>query len=1084
MQTSRLDRRSSSGGMNRLFEGPAAWLVTFLVIPALIVAVLLLPPVSLLDRLQTFTYTRIGVNGGAVTESDGTIVNFPAEGIISGFRAQIKSTPRTDFVEGQAGNELYEAAQNMPENLVAKSPVYRIDVRGREPAQAVVTIPIPNDSLPYETLSLYEWTGRNWRHVPAAVLPAEDKIEARLDYVPKNFMVVQTTPAVPSVTMDLGLNAQLPQGASVTNVAQAGLHLRGDGGLDGQAPPNTGNTMPVVTNVEGETVRTDLVNNLLADPGLLDNQLMTLEQLVVQNGYPGLIVDYRGVDALPSARADYAKFIGEVADRLHAQNKTLAVRVEPAAAVSAEEWNTGGYDWRALGLAADRLIIPAPVDPRAYAAGGEMEQLLAFATDEVDRGKVSIELPGQSVERAGNYLLLKGYQEALSPLLGNIQAATGDGGTVGISLDNPRLQGQVQWDDNLGIYSYTYTDDQGLQRTVYVESAGSLGRKLEMLRKYNVSSVNLQLPANGDVDPAMGDVLKNFQMGLPTASSAQGQMAVAYKVKDAQGNVVAEQIRPLDSTRIDLGPDQLKGDLNVEAQIVNARGTALTAPKSVAIALSSIGTAAPAAKTGDAAVAAAATTSDVQLNTTQIVNVREGPGTGFAVLGQVSPGENYKITGKTAGNDWWQIDFGDRKGWVIGQLVSTAGDPNAIAVVSDLPAAPAAAAAAPADAAAAAAPADAAAAPADAAAAAAPADASAAAPPPAAAAAGGGSFGYGVQAHVVDNGQIFQVLDSIGGMGFNWLKQQIEWKRFESAGPGQIDWGGMDEIVSAADGRGTSVLFSIVKAPAWARESGFDGSVEGPPADPQTYANFVGAVAGRYCGKSLKAIEVWNEQNLHYEWGNKSLNPGEYVALLAPAFNAIKAACPGMLVISGALTPAGNNPPYAMDDFTYLEEMFKAGANNYLDGVGAHPSGYNVPPSATWESACEAIQKNGNGFNGACDSPHHSWSFQSTMLGYRNIANVYGGSNKLIWPTEFGWAAGGAYNPAYKYADDNDFTEQAQWTVEAYQMMKSWGWVGPAFLWNLNFRVIANGTELAQWGIVDPGWNPFPVYTALAQMPK
>ena len=120
-----------------------------------------------------------------------------------------------------------------------------------------------------------------------------------------------------------------------------------------------------------------------------------------------------------------------------------------------------------------------------------MEQLLAFATDEVDRNKVTIELPGQSVERAGNYLLLKGYQEALSPLLGNIQAESGDGGAVGISLDNPRLQGQVQWDDNLGIYSYTYTDDQGLQRTVYVESAGSLGRKLEMLRKYNVSSVNL-----------------------------------------------------------------------------------------------------------------------------------------------------------------------------------------------------------------------------------------------------------------------------------------------------------------------------------------------------------------------------------------------------------------------------------------------------------------------------------------------------------------------------------------------------------------------------------------------------------------
>jgi uncharacterized protein YraI len=1069
--------------MSRLFEGPAAWLVTFLVIPALLVAVLLLPPVSLLDRLQTFTYTRIGVNGGAITDPDGTIVNFPAEGIISSFRAQIKSTPRTDFVEGQAGNELYEAAQNMPENLVAKSPVYHVDIRGREPVQAVVTVPIPNDSMPYETLSVYEWTGAGWQHVPATVLAAEDKIEARLDYVPQDFMVVQTTPSVPSVTMDLGLNAQLPEGASVTNVAQSGLRLRGDGGLDGQAPPNTGNTMPVVTNVEDQTVRTDLVNNLLADPGLLDNQLITLEQLVVANGYPGLIVDYRGVDALPSARADYAEFIGQVAERLHAANKTLAVRVEAAAPVSAEEWNTGGYDWRALGQVVDKLIIPAPVDPRAYAPGGEMEQLLAFATDEVDRSKITVELPGQSVERAGNYLLLKGYQEALGPLLGSIQAESGDAGTVGISLDNPRLQGQVQWDDNLGIYSYTYTDDQGLQRTVYIESAGSIGRKLEMLRKYNVSSVNLQMPPNGDVDPAMGDVLKNFQMGLPTASSAQGQMAVSYKVKDAQGNVIAEQIRPLDSTRIELTPEQLKSDLNVEAQIVNARGTALTAPQTAAIALASIGapaTTAAAAKADGAAVeAAASTTTDVQLNTTQIVNVREGPGTAFAVLGQVTPGENYKITGKTSANDWWQIDYGDRKGWVIGQLVSTAGDANAVAVITDLPAAPAVAAAPAADAAAAT---TAEAAPAEAA----PAESApaAAAPAPAAAATGGGSFGYGVQGHVVDNGQIFTVLDSMAGMGFNWFKQQIEWKRFESAGPGQIDWGGMDEIVSAADGRGVSVLFSIVKAPGWAREGGYDASVEGPPSDPQTFANFLGAVAGRYCGKSLKAIEVWNEQNLHYEWGNKPLSPGEYVALLAPAFNSIKSACPQMLVISGALTPAGNNAPYAMDDFTYLEEMFKAGANNYLDGIGAHPSGYNVPPSATWETACEAIQKSGNGFNGACDSPHHSWSFQSTMTGYRNIANVYGAGNKLIWPTEFGWAAGGAYHPAYKYADDNDFTEQAQWTVEAYTMMRNWGWVGPAFLWNLNFRVVANGTELAQWGIVDPGWNPLPVYTALAQMPK
>ncbi len=304
------------------------------------------------------------------------------------------------------------------------------------------------------------------------------------------------------------------------------------------------------------------------------------------------------------------------------------------------------------------------------------------------------------------------------------------------------------------------------------------------------------------------------------------------------------------------------------------------------------------------------------------------------------------------------------------------------------------------------------------------------------------------------------------------------------AARGAIDFGALDGIINAANGAGINVLFSVVNAPGWAREPGFDGSVGGPPQDPQKFANFLGALAGKYCGSSLKAIEVWNEQNLHYEWGNKPLNAAEYVQLLAPSYAAIKGACPSMYVISGALTPAGNNPGKAVDDFTYMEQMFQAGLNNYIDGVGAHPSGYNVPASVTLEEACAAIQVSGNSFNGACDSPHHSWSFRSTMEGYRNIMNVYGASDKKIWPTEFGWAAGGAFHPAYQYADDNSYEEQAEWTVEAYQMMKSWGWVGPAFLWNLNFRVVADGTEKAQWGIVDPGWGPLPAYNALAAMPK
>ena len=176
-------------------------------------------------------------------------------------------------------------------------------------------------------------------------------------------------------------------------------------------------------------------------------------------------------------------------------------------------------------------------------------------------------------------------------------------------------------------------------------------------------------------------------------------MAVAYTVYGADGAVVSQQIRPLDSTRIELAMADVKGDLRVDAQLVNAEGKALTAPQSAAISLSSA--------TQPAAKAAEAAASNVELNTSQIVNVREGPGTGFSVLGQIMPGESYKVTGKTQAGDWWQVNFEDRNGWVIGQLVSTAGDSNAVAVVTDLPQSPQVSAAAPAPEAAAAAPAEA-----------------------------------------------------------------------------------------------------------------------------------------------------------------------------------------------------------------------------------------------------------------------------------------------------------------------------------------------------------------------------------------
>jgi LysM repeat protein len=340
-------------------------------------------------------------------------------------------------------------------------------------------------------------------------------------------------------------------------------------------------------------------------------------------------------------------------------------------------------------------------------------------------------------------------------------------------------------------------------------------------------------------------------------------------------------------------------------------------------------------------------------------------------------------------------------------------------------------------------------------------------------------FGYGLQAHMIDNDQAPRVMQAVNDLGFGWIKQQVEWKRHEPS-KGQYDWGPLDEIANRAQAAGVRVLFSVTTSPRWARRANADFSVDGPPTNAQDLADFMAALAARYRGK-VQAYEVWNEPNLHTHWGNEPIDAARYIQLLGAAYRAIKGACPECVVVSAGLTPTGTNDGItAVDDFVYLRRMYNAGLRYVSDAIGAHPSGYNVAPERYASNACEPNFI----FKGPCQTPHHSWSFRSTLEGYRSIMVAYGDSRKRIWPTEFGWASNPTPLPHYEYAADNTLEEQAQYTVRAYQMMKNWGWIGVAFLWNLNFKVVAPGSEQAQWGIVDSHWEPLPVYHALKAMPK
>ncbi len=328
-------------------------------------------------------------------------------------------------------------------------------------------------------------------------------------------------------------------------------------------------------------------------------------------------------------------------------------------------------------------------------------------------------------------------------------------------------------------------------------------------------------------------------------------------------------------------------------------------------------------------------------------------------------------------------------------------------------------------------------------------------------------YGFGIQPWGAD---INFVVDATKGAGFNWVRFQVPWKDFERNAKGEYNWGDLDSVLNTLHDGGLNVAVSVVKAPTWARPDNTDLTVDGPPENPQDYADFLTAFVARYQGK-VQAIELWNEPNLWHEWGNERLDAARYVRLLCAGYNAIKAQDADVRVLSGGLTPTGvNDGQIAIDDVVFLQRMYQNGARSCFDGLGAHPSGYNNPPDVRFGYTNPAEREFKN---------HPSFFFQETMLRYRNVMTANNDSAKKIWPTEFGWASSPVPVAGYEYAADVTLEEQAQYLVRSYEMMKNWGWVGPAFAWNLNFNVVNPDSEMAQFGLWDR-----PAYARLRDMPK
>jgi hypothetical protein len=221
----------------------------------------------------------------------------------------------------------------------------------------------------------------------------------------------------------------------------------------------------------------------------------------------------------------------------------------------------------------------------------------------------------------------------------------------------------------------------------------------------------------------------------------------------------------------------------------------------------------------------------------------------------------------------------------------------------------------------------------------------------------------------------------------------------------------------------------------------------------------VGALA-RNNGANIEAYEIGNEVNLDasYGWAAPPV-AADYVRALCAAYEAIHANDPLATVVSAGLAPVGrvtgtwdghlgHNGAY-QDEREYLREFLAAGGAACADAIGYHPYGFSASYDA--QPDFPSLDPDQNCANGFC--------FRGVEP-FQAILAAAGHGDLPVWATEFGWIVRPPddclSHPTFQGREWQLVTEdeQAANLAGAFAFADAnWPWMGPMFIFNLNFNV-------------------------------
>ncbi len=261
----------------------------------------------------------------------------------------------------------------------------------------------------------------------------------------------------------------------------------------------------------------------------------------------------------------------------------------------------------------------------------------------------------------------------------------------------------------------------------------------------------------------------------------------------------------------------------------------------------------------------------------------------------------------------------------------------------------------------------------------------------------------------------------------------------------EYNWAILDDVLKQTRAYRQKVILRIYNPPAWRMAHG--APANSPPANSDDLKVFMSRLTVHVkedgYQDQVAGYVTWNEPNIRQQWGGQAPSAAAYAALLQAAYEGAKAGDPAAVVVSAPLAPTGDQPGVAVDDLTYLGQLYDLGLANYADVIGMNGLGFQNAPGQ--------------------DTGRPAYNFMRLKY-LHDVMAAKGDAGRAVWALEVGWLrqssyAMGSFEP-YKVSA----MQQAHYLQGAFKKAADeWPWLKLMVVWNLDFNRYYPPTSTFHW---------------------